>query len=345
MKKISMTASSLLICATIQAQTLTQSTHAPAVGDVYSFQYADSTTLPSNLGNPGAGNTFNFSGLSVHSTINNSQGVTVASTGSTTTYPSANVAVKTGTNYTFYNSQSNKLEFYGGSITVGGYPVTITYTTPAVLGTYPMTLGTTSSGTVAGNINALSNNGTFTGTSSFTADATGTLIVPGGSTYTNVIRVQTHQNITFTFAFISGTLTVNQYDYYAPSYSNYPNSNNNWPVLTVQQSTISSPMTGISTQTIVTINSNYQVLNAPSLSTLTTPEIRIVPNPVKNDIYIITQNNPSIKKIILMDMAGKILYETKNTHINCSLFSNGNYLIRVDYEDGKTHTEKIVIQH
>ena len=344
MKKISMMASALLICTTTQAQTLTQSTHAPAVGDVYSFQYADSTTLPFNLGNPGTGNTFNFSGLSVHPTIKNSQGVTVASTGSTSIYPLANVAVKTGTNNTFYNSQSNKLEFYGGDITVGGYPVTITYTTPAVLGTYPMTLGTTSSGTVAGNISAFSNNGTFTGTSSFIADATGTLIVPGGRSYNNVIRVQTHQSMTFTLGFVSGTLTVNQYDYYAPSYSNYPNLNNNWPVLTVQQSTIASPATGTSTQTIVTINSNYQTLNAHSLSIPTTPEIRIVPNPVKDNIHIITQN-PSIKKIILMDMAGKIIYETKNTNINCSSFSNGNYLIRVDYEDGKTHTEKIVIQH
>lgn len=345
MKKTSIPISFLLICAITQAQTLTQSTHAPAVGDIYSFQYADPATLPPNLGNPGTGNTFNFSGLSVYPTINNSQGVTVASTGSMATYPSANVAVKTGTDNTFYNSQSNKLEFYGGNITVGGYPVTLTYTTPAVLGTYPMILGTTSTGTVAGNISTALGNGTFTGTSSFTANATGTFVVPGGQSYSNVMRVQTYQYMTFTLPFVNGTLTVNQYDYYAPSYSNYPNTNNNWPILTVQQSTISSTAGGTSIQTTVTINSNYQTLNANSLSIPTNPEIRISPNPVKDNIHISTQNSSSIKKVVLMDMAGKIIYETKSTRIDCAAFSNGHYLIRVDCEDGKTHTEKIIIQH
>ncbi|MCX7728310.1 MAG: hypothetical protein N2203_02455, partial [Bacteroidia bacterium] len=183
MKKILLFITTIGLSITLSGQTLNQNTHAPAVGDVYSFQYADPTTLPSNLGNPGPGNSFNFSGLSIYPGSNISQGVTVASTGSASSYPSANVAVQTGTNNTFYNSQSNKLEFYGGSMTLGGYPVTLNYSTPAKLASYPMILGTTGSGTVAGTINTLGNNGNFVGTSSFTANATGTLTVPGGMTY------------------------------------------------------------------------------------------------------------------------------------------------------------------
>ncbi|GAB4450280.1 MAG: hypothetical protein OHK0036_08700 [Bacteroidia bacterium] len=331
----------LLACSILNAQTLNQNTHAPAIGDVYTFQYADPTSLPANLGNPGPGNVFNFSSLSIYAGSNTSNGVTPASTGSASTYPSANVAVQTGTNNTFYESQSNYLKFYGGAMTLGGYPVVLNYTSPATYGLYPMGLGTTNTSTVNGTINAFSNTGNFTGISSFTANATGTLNVPGAS-YTNVLRVQTQQNITFTISFIQGTLTVNQYDYYAPNYSNFPNANNNWPVLTVQQSTISSTIGGTSIQTTVTINGNYQTLGITNNASYS--ETMILPNPAKDNIKIISSNN-DVQKIQIIDVNGKVIKETRNTDIDCSNLNNGTYFIRTEDKQGKVRTEKIIIQH
>lgn len=346
MKKIILSVSVLAIADYISAQTLNQSTHAPAIGDSYSFQYADPTSLPANLGNPGTGNTFNFSGLSIYPGSNTSNGVTPASTGSASAYPSANVAVQTGTNNTFYNSQTNNLQFYGGSMNLGGYPITLNYTTPATIGLYPMALGTTNSGTVAGTINALSNTGNFTGTSSFTANATGTLIVPGGVSYNNILRIQTQQNMTFTLSFAQGTLIVNQYDYYAPSYSNYPNVNNNWPLLTVQQSTLSSTIGGTSVQTTVTINSNYQTLGVNNQSSFNQSEYTILPNPVK-DYFTILNNSSAkeIKSIQVMDVSGKIIKTANsNEKIDCSNWNNGTYFVRIEDKSGKVVTEKIVVQ-
>lgn len=335
-------AMSVLACNILNAQTLNQNTHAPAVGDVYTFKYADPASLPTNLGNPGPGNVFNFSGLSIYPGSNTSNGVTPASTGSASAYPSANVAVQTGTNNTFYESQSNYLKFYGGAMTLGGYPVVLNYTSPATYGLYPMGLGTTNTSTVNGTINAFSNTGNFTGISSFTANATGTLNVPGAS-YTNVIRVQTQQNMTFTVSFVQGTLTVNQYDYYAPNYSNFPNANNNWPVLTVQQSTISSTIGGTSVQTTVTINGNYQTLGVNNVS-YSPSEIIILPNPAKDNFKVFSNAN-EIKKIQILDINGRMVKETNNNDVDCSQLSNGTYIIRIEDKNGKIVQEKLVVQH
>lgn len=344
MKKVVLFASiyGILISGSI-AQTLNQSTHAPAVGDVYVFQYADPASLPSNFGNPGSGNTFNFSGLSIYSGTTSSQGVSVASTGSASAFPNANVAVQTGTDNVFYNSQSNKLDFYGGNLTLGGYSVLLNFTSPATLGTYPMTLGTTNTSTVAGTINFMGNNGNFVGTNSFTANASGTLVLPGNISYSNVLRVQSFQNLTFTVSFVQGTLTVNQYDYYAPNYSNFPNPNNNWPVLSVQQSTISSTIGGTSIQTTVTINNNYNVLGINNSNNISASHIMISPNPVKNVLTIST--DLPINKIQLVDITGKVVVDTKNNSIDCSSLSNGTYFVRMEDKSGKIITEKVVIQH
>ncbi len=343
MKKINVSFLVFSVCLSVHAQTLNQSTHAPAVGDVYTFQYADQTTLPGNLGNPGTGNTFNFSGLSVYPGSSTSQGVTVASTGSASAYPSANVAVQTGTDNTFYNAQSSQLQFYGGNLTLGGYPVTLNYSTPAVLGIYPMSLGTTNTNTVAGTINALGNNGNFIGTSSFTANATGTLVVPGGQSYANVIRMQSNQNMTFTVSFVQGTLTVNQYDYYAPNYSNYPNVNNNWPLLTVQQSTLSSTIGGPSVQTTVTINSNYQTLGTSPISNSTFASSFIAPNPAQDVVYVSFVKH--LKSVQILDITGKILYETNTDRIYTELLANGVYFVRWEDARGNVKTEKLIVQH
>jgi hypothetical protein len=344
MKKVALFVSMYGILSSVSiAQTLNQSTHAPAIGDVYTFQYADPASLPSNLGNPGPGNTFNFSGLSIYPGTNTSQGVSVASTGSASAYPNANVAVQTGTDNVFYKSQPTKLDYYGGSINVGGYPVVLTFTSPATLGTYPMALGTTNTSTIAGTINFMGNNGNFVGTNSFTANATGTLVVPGGVSYSNVLRVQSFQNLTFTVAFVQGTLTVNQYDYYAPNYSNFPNPNNNWPVISVQQSTISSTIGGTSIQTTVTINSNYNVLGINNSNNISASHIMISPNPVK-DVLTVSCDLP-INKIQLVDITGKVIVDTKDNSIDCSTLSNGTYFVRMEDKSGKIITEKVVIQH
>jgi len=335
-----------LSAVTISAQTLNQSTHAPAVGDIYVYYQADPGSLPSSLGNVGSGNLFNFSGLNIFTnTTFTSQGITTAATGSMAAYPNANVAVKTGGDVTFYNSSSTKLEFYGGSMTIGGYPVILNYSTPAVYATYPMSLGTTNTNTVSGTIDAMGNSGNFKGTVSFTANATGTIQVPG-ATYSNVIRVQTQQNLTFTVNIIQGTLTVNQYDYYVPDYSNFPNPNNNWPILTVQASTITStPIGGTSIQTVVNICKNYQTLNVPNIN-LQSQNIIVLPNPVKDNLLIIT-NNTTLHKIQILDINGKIIKEINpiSNTIDCSSLSNGTYFLQAEDKSGKIFTEKIVVQH
>src|SRR5437868_13288778 len=96
MKKIYTLIAAAFCISSVNAQTLTQANHAPIIGD--SYQTVNCTTVGVNPGGNGAGQTWNFSALTVQTTTTTNNGVTVASTGSASTYPSANVAVASGTN-------------------------------------------------------------------------------------------------------------------------------------------------------------------------------------------------------------------------------------------------------
>lgn len=327
-------------------QSLTQSTHAPKLGDTYTT--IDCSTVVPVFGT-GAGQNFNFSTLSVNSTSITYNGVTATSTGSTASYPSANIAVQSGTNNAFYNESSTVLKYYGGNISVGGLSAVLIYSSPAIYGKYPMSLGTTTTSITSGTILAFSNNGLFNGTCTANADATGTLTLPGSITYTNAIRVYLNQVMTFTIAgSITGSLMVEQYDYYAPSYSFWPNTNNNWPVISVQSSTLSTAIGGTSTQTFVTINSQYQFLSVPKKNN-TGANIIVFPNPAINKLTINANTKYNSAATTITDLSGKIIKQNsfeKNAliELNTEEIPAGIYILDINI-DNKQYNQKISIQH
>lgn len=181
MKKL-LLLSSLAFASVANAQ-LTQANNAPASGDTYSL----AVTSPSVLspGASGAGAVWTYTNI----TLGSSVGYTGA-TNSAVSYTPANIVVNASSSESsYYESTSTFLKYFGGNIIISSFPATITYTSGAIEAVYPMSLSTTSNVAVGGSITAMSNNGTFTGTASATADATGTLVLPG-KTFTNVIRVK-----------------------------------------------------------------------------------------------------------------------------------------------------------
>ncbi len=277
MKKLYFTILSAIVAFNVgNAQSLTQANNAPVNGDAFGTKQCDSTAI--NPGASGAGAVWSFSTIVVHPPVTSYTGASVASTGSTTSFPSAGVAVGAGAGKnSFYSSSATDLKYWGGDVTLGALGAVVVYTgtNSASVAKYPMTLGTTTTTAVSGTLTVSGNNGTFNGTCTATADGTGTLKLPSGVTFNNVIRVMTVQNLNFN-VIVSGTITQVKYDYY--------NALSKAPLFTIASSSIAS-IAGNSQQTVVTVASNYITLGVKSI-TAANVELSVFPNPADDKITV-----------------------------------------------------------
>lgn len=79
--------------------------------------------------------------------------------------------------------------------------------------------------------------------------------------------------------------------------------------------------------------------------TLATDEVSksktsIYPNPTRGEINIKTDKK--IKSSTVFDLAGKALLQSDSEKVNISSFTKGTYLLKVEFADGSTKTEKIL---
>jgi hypothetical protein len=341
MKKIYSLVAAALCIGSINAQTLTQANNAPIVGD--SYQTVTCSTVGINPGGNGAGQTYNFSSLTVLSNTATNSGVTVASTGSASTYPSAGVSIQTGTSNAFYSSTSTAWLYWGGNITVGGQNVTMAYTSAAPFAAYPMTLGTTTSSNVAGTNTSVAGAGTFTGVCSVTGAGTGTLMLPGGYNFNNVIKITTSAALSFTTPFGPGTYAKNNYDYYSPL--------SKYPLFSISNETITSGL-GTTTETITLINNNYKTVGINEAANQTLNNVSVYPNPAKDNINMnFINENAENASYELMNVLGQTV-RTQNIpvvkgetlyNINLAGIETGIYFIKLNVGAKKSVT-KITVQ-
>jgi hypothetical protein len=316
MKKIYFSLLSVVAGLGMNAQTLTQANHAPASGDTYSMTASSSTVA--GPGSPGAGVTWNFSNLSLSSTVTAYTGTTSTNT----TYAPANIVVNGSSGEANYLlSSSSDLKYYGGNIIIGGFPATITYTAPAFYAAYPMSLNTFTTATTGGTLSALSNNGTFTGNSSVIADGTGTLMLPG-KTFTNVLRVATSQTINFAVPGVgisNGLLIQNTYDFYT--------AGKKAPVFSIAMSTVSAPpLISTTSQTVVNIASDY--MTGINKHNTIVENVTVYPNPASSFVMFAAENS-NAALLTVYDINGKII-DQKNLangqlKLDVSNYANGLY--------------------
>lgn len=295
---------------------LTEANHAPIAGNSFGTNQCDSIAA----GSGGAGSTWDYSALNVHTVGTLKSYVSVASTN--TLYPSALVAVGSSANNTFYyTSTTNDLKYYGGNITANGVTASLNYSSPAVIAAYPMSFGTSTTSATAGTVNVISplvTSFAFTGNCSVSVDGTGTLALPT-RTFSNVMRVVTSQTI-------ASSINVNSinYDYYDVSVTRNP-------ILTIATSTVSSLIGGTTTQTIVTILSNYDVVSVNENQKVSI-QLSIFPNPATNFVNFST---PSVdaSKVIVIDINGKVIVsenmEAGKLKLNTSNFATDIYMYQI----------------
>ncbi len=341
MKKIYSIIAAALCVGSLNAQTLTQANHAPIVGD--SYQTVDCSTVGINPGGNGAGQTYNFSTISILSNTVTNNGVTVASTGSASSYPSASVAVQSGTFNSFYSASATNLSYWGGNIKVGGQNVTMVYSNAAPVAAYPLTLGTTASSSVAGTQTSIAGAGTFTGMCSVTGAGTGTLMLPGGYTYNSILKVTTSAALSFTTPFGPGTYSQNKYDYYS--------SMQKYPILSITNETITSAL-GATTETVVLINNNYKVVGITEAANQSLTDVTVYPNPAKDNINLnFTNENADPASYDLVNVLGQtvrtqaipVVKGETLYNVNLAGIENGVYFIKL-HVGAKTSVTKITVQ-
>jgi hypothetical protein len=342
MKKLYFSILSAIVGLSLNAQTLTQANHAPSVGDMFGTKQCDSTSI--NPGASGSGVIWTFTSTIVHPAITNYTGVTTAATGSASSFPSAGVSVSAGAaKNSFYSSTATALQYWGGDVTLGALGATLSYTgtAAAAVAKYPMSLSTTSTSLVSGTLTVSGNNGTFNGTCTATADGTGTLKLPSGVTFNNCIRVLTTQNINFN-VIVAGTITQVKYDYYNAVTKN--------PLFTIATSSINS-IAGSSTQTVVTIASNYITLGVKENAS-NSIDLSVYPNPAKDNLTISYYNeNGNNASYQVLNALGQVIKQDYlgndkgiiRSEVNVESLPSGIYFVKVMIGDRST-VEKITVQ-
>ena len=226
-----------LFFTSVDAQ-LTIANHAPVIGEKHQRYQCDSTGVVP--GASGAGNLWNFT-MATHSSVVHSY-----TASSSTYYAPATLSLASNRSYEdhYKIGPSSLLDYSSSFPIVSGYYINLNYNTPSVKARYPMSLNTTSTAAISGNINAIMitpQAGSFSGTSTTLADGTGTLVLPG-NTYTNVTRVVNTENISYYVGF-TGTIILKNYDYYA--------AGTKYPVLSIVTVTLTRPA-GTVRRTLVT---------------------------------------------------------------------------------------------
>jgi len=328
---------------TMSKAQLTQSNHAPVAGDTYTLYHCDSTGV--STGASGTGVTWNYSSVI---TLTSSSFNYSTSVPTNTAYPNANIAVASKpTDAIYLKPSATGVDFYGGPIVVSAVSGQITYSTPALVMTYPCNMGASASKTISGNISIitpLSGTGTYTGNSTVNADATGTLVF-SNRTYTDVLRVVSSQTLNYTISGLPGTINYKIYEWYTPGIKQ--------PIFSINTATVAT-MLGTSTQSYVARHKT--TLTASSTPTPTDTGIHdyqadnsleVFPNPASN-VLNITINSPE-GQVNFYDVMGKMVLSENITMQQNSISTlnlpDGVYVCELVTTNKIRKTQKVVIQH
>jgi len=203
---------------------LTKAFNEPVVGNSETKKGYDSLALivPKNTG---VGLTWNFSSFAANTSSSNSTYTTPASVPASTAFTGVTIVENQGggnynywkstaTNYELLGSSNSTISFnYNGSSAIAAiWPIAINYNNTDVY-----------SGTVGGSFL-----GTLSGTINTNAVGSGTLIIPGGTIFTNILQTRTSNSVdVFVTSPISTTISIVGIDY------NYYHGSQKFPLMTV----------------------------------------------------------------------------------------------------------------
>lgn len=329
MKKLYFSLFSILAAiGSAQTPLLTSANHAPVVGDSYTRTQIDSTGASALASITGSAAVWNFT-TPITRTVttewymaeNTYTTGTAANTSTALTYPATSIARVNANEKSFYTFPGSGMQFWGGKITIASVAADYLLSTGLTQAAYPMVYGgsvTTPAftGTIASFVMGSISNGSAV----VTYDGAGTLNLPSRS-FSNVVRLKTRTYFDYT-AGVTGSVTFENYDYYALSISKHP-------LFSVAASTITSSFGPPSIQFFAYVNAGYLAIGVDEVSKEVS-SFQVFPNPAHSDFkisFVNENNSPASYEIInalgqtiksekLISQKGKSEYviETESLH-------------------------------
>lgn len=182
--------------------------------------------------------------------------------------------------------------------------------------------------------------GTSSGTINTVASGTGTLMIPGGATFTNILQVKALQNVNVSlmFGFITATVVSTNYSYY--------HSTQKAPLLEVSYTDIQGSFSS-NTATIKLNSSVVTGINDINFDAT----FNIFPNPAKEYVKVKLNNlNNDVCKVEIINSIGQLaktidlgMDSEISRNITISDLNSGVYLVRTTLGD-KVSTRKLIVE-
>jgi hypothetical protein len=334
MKKIYISLFALSFATFSQAQTLTQTTE-PVPGDVSNKNGYDSVgVIPKTAG---TGQAWNFSAFTQNTVTANSVYNATTSVPQSSAYPGTTVVEdEGGGSLNFWKSTSTPTTQFelNGSIVQGA--LNVSYSNTVVYAIWPMSMGFSNTDLFSGNATG-SFNGPVTGTISVDAIGTGTLTLPGGGVFTNVLLVKTISKTVLTQASPPATITINTTNY------GYYHSSQKQPLVGVTyQANTGSPLkvdTKINASAVTGVNEfNFDAT------------FQIYPNPAKEYFHVNLANVENKEgKIEIVNVMGQVAKEinlgnasTLDQKVSLEGLSSGVYTVKTTVGT-RTSSRKLIV--
>ncbi|MFN0275213.1 MAG: T9SS type A sorting domain-containing protein [Chitinophagales bacterium] len=201
--------SSFCLTYSISAQPVISSAAFGEAGDSYVMKGIEEISL--EPGDGGADVTWDFSTAVLNGGTDMREVVDAATSTYGSDFPDANIATVTNdTSFTYYFISGVLLSYYGTATP----SLSQIFDEPADLVDFPVTYNDTKTDDFSGSATILGFEATLTGSSTMIADGYGTVILPGGASYSDVLRLKLDLNILAEVTGLPITAEINSTIYY-----------------------------------------------------------------------------------------------------------------------------------
>ena len=327
------------------AQSLTQANE-PAIGETQSMFLCDSFATTFD-GTTGAGVTWDYSTLAKYASVIRTVTIEDATMApNAASFPTSTKTIKVENSLTtYFNSTSTERVSQGFVFNEPSFGelVAVFDTDEEKLIDYPFANGSSLSdaynGTLYFEFNGIPQSPAASGNCYAWIDGQGTLLMPDGSSVTDVIRYKMIDTST-TNIMLFGDLEIvrTQYEYYDVA-------NSNLPILTLSRLLIQQPGGGLPLADNSIVLSTVDPLNTVGLFTNSLIEFETYPNPTNGNITLKGEFDSNATASVF-DQSGRLLITQKainGSSIDLSNFNTGMYLLKVT-SNGASGTKTIVKQ-
>jgi len=314
--------------------TLTRAFNEPQVGDVENTYDLDTSFyaagLPLNV--IGNGVVWNFTNLKASQPVIASNYLSAASVTSSSSYPGCTF-VQEASGVTSYFKSATTPTTQTEVLGIKASTLSINFSNSGIVAKYPVVYGSTTTDNLAGSFSYSSIPGTCSGNITTNADGFGTLNLPEGIVISNVLRVKSVQTITLSTFIGQALIKQTIYNYYSPSQK--------FPVLTINYSYFSSPLSPTPSQTGFAAGSTNYFVTGLNENSLQSSDVNLYPNPALNSITLELKGSLNLLEIKVYNQLGEIILNGAEPTLEISNLQTGVYLLEIITDIGTSRKKFI----